>query len=291
MFKSVLFFLLISCFSLAAENGRIFFNRMDKTMKNSVWCCNSDGSNPEKLTKSTENEYCPCVSPDDDILYYAADISREVAVFSRFFTSETAVRISPFFDEIYDMAVSPDGKKILFSAFSKKLSDHDYDIYMMNGDGSSLEAIITDHGPDTFPRMTPDGKNVIFQSSRGNGYQIFSYSTLTKKTTCLTTISGAIAFSPCVTPDGKNIVFVLFDKAAKSGLFLMDLFGKNQKQVYVYPVGELCPAVSPDGKKVVLSLMLGSSRNQLYTVNLDGTDSRRITNEDGFCIFPFWSSR
>ena len=54
---------------------------------------------------------------------------------------------------------SPDGNKILFHS----KADGDWDIYVINVDGTGLVNLTADHpGPDVFPDWSPDGRTIVF---------------------------------------------------------------------------------------------------------------------------------
>jgi len=61
---------------------------------------------------------------------------------------------------------SPDGKKILFHA---KTGDN-YDIWMINADGTELTQLTTDSADDVDGSWSPDGKMIVFSSNREGSF-------------------------------------------------------------------------------------------------------------------------
>ncbi|MDZ7645718.1 MAG: hypothetical protein U5K54_00270 [Cytophagales bacterium] len=47
-------------------------------------------------------------------------------------------------------------------------ADFQFNLYMINEDGSDLEQISYDGVFDSFPMFSPDGKKIIFSSNRNN---------------------------------------------------------------------------------------------------------------------------
>jgi TolB protein len=62
---------------------------------------------------------------------------------------------------------SPDGTKIAFQS----LRDHNYEIYVMNADGSGQTNLTNHPGKDLEPSWSPDGTQIYFRTDRdGNMY-------------------------------------------------------------------------------------------------------------------------
>ncbi len=71
--------------------------------------------------------------------------------------------------------ISPDGSKIVFEVTEYFLEEgkSNSDIYLMDNNGRNLRALTNDPAADTHPRWAPDGKSVLFLSTRENGAQVW----------------------------------------------------------------------------------------------------------------------
>ncbi|MCG8098235.1 MAG: hypothetical protein JAZ05_04000, partial [Candidatus Thiodiazotropha taylori] len=66
----------------------------------------------------------------------------------------------------------PDGKRIVFSSNMDDWRDdyktygHNFELYLINSDGSGLERITYNKIFDSFPMFSPNGKKIVFGSNR-----------------------------------------------------------------------------------------------------------------------------
>ena len=65
---------------------------------------------------------------------------------------------------------SPDGNKIAFAA--GKAGTGEWDIYIMDADGSNVKKLTEHLAGDLWPTWSPDGERIAFMSSR-DGYDIY----------------------------------------------------------------------------------------------------------------------
>ena len=61
---------------------------------------------------------------------------------------------------------SPDGKKIIFASNMKDPRGGNFDLYLINVDGTGLEQVTFSDTFDGFPMFSPDGTKLIFASNR-----------------------------------------------------------------------------------------------------------------------------
>jgi len=116
------------------------------------------------------------------------------------------------FEFISDPQISPNGKKIVYvRGFADIMSDRwCYNLWTINFDGSRNRPLTTGKYNDSSARWSPDGKQIIYISTRDGSPQVYKLWPDTGQTQILTNIQtppiGNLAWSP----DGKNIVFSAF---------------------------------------------------------------------------------
>ncbi|HZH35540.1 MAG TPA: hypothetical protein VEX64_11915, partial [Pyrinomonadaceae bacterium] len=60
----------------------------------------------------------------------------------------------------------PDGKRIIFSSNVNDTKGRNFDLYLVNIDGTGLEQVTFGETFDGFPMFSPDGKKLVFASNR-----------------------------------------------------------------------------------------------------------------------------
>ena len=105
-------------------------------------------------------------------------------------------------------AWSPDGRKIAFeSAHGSSPDSINFDVFVMNVDGTGVTPLTADTAFDGQPAWSPDGTKIAFVSTRDGGYaHIFTMNATGDGVQQLTTGQWFDA-QPAWSPDGTKIAF------------------------------------------------------------------------------------
>lgn len=109
---------------------------------------------------------------------------------------------------IADLQVSPDGRQAAFVVTGHNLKEgkSNSDIFVINLDGSGLRKLTANPGSDYSPRWMPDGKNILFLSTRKDGPQVWKLPMDAGEAEKITSLSTGIN-SIRIAPDGKGFLF------------------------------------------------------------------------------------
>ena len=161
-----------------------------------------------------------------------------------------------------EATVSPDQKKIVFTS----TRDGDLDLYTMDVDGKNVKRVTKDLGYDGGAFFSHDGKKLI--------YRAFHPETAEEKKE--------------YTENLKNNVY----KPSWLELFIIDVDGKNKKQITKLKGASFAPFLFPKDNRVIFSSNYqkpGSRNFNLYAVDLDGKNLEQITFSETFDSFPMFS--
>lgn len=188
----------------------------------------------------------------------------------------------------------------------------DYDIFTAKPDGSDVKRLTDSPGYDAEATISPDGKKVVFTSTRDGDLDIYTMDLDGKNVKRLTDALGYDG-GPFFSPDGKQIVYRSFhpkteaektrykDRLANDliepnnfELWIMDADGGNKKKITDLGAASFAPFFHPDGKRIIFSSnhLADDERKRnfdLLMVNKDGTGLQRITTYESFDGFPMFT--
>ena len=152
----------------------------------------------------------PTLSPDGNRIVFTRDSNRLVAL-DLWTDGAEVIDLSKSGAKAIELGVpgdgqpnfSPDGRRIVFTS----RRDRDYEIYVMNADGSEQRRLTHSRGIDMNPVFSPDGRRIAFTSNRDGNYEIYVMDADGRNPQRVTRHPERSDF-PCWHPDGKQVVFV-----------------------------------------------------------------------------------
>ncbi|MFT3788608.1 MAG: DPP IV N-terminal domain-containing protein [Tepidisphaeraceae bacterium] len=122
-------------------------------------------------------------------------------------------------------------------------------VYTPGGKGGFIQHTYVDEGYDADVRVSPDGKSLIFTSTRHSEHpDIYTQRVDGLAVTQITTDPADDAF-PCFSPDGKRVAFAS-NRTGNWDIYVMDLDGTDVEQITRSPAQEIHPSFSPDGTRL-----------------------------------------
>jgi Tol biopolymer transport system component len=165
--------------------------------------------------------------------------------------------------------------------------DNFEDIYVMNADGTNVQQLTNNPGPEFDPMWSPDGKRIVYRDSRRGPNQddeIYLMNADGSGQTNLTN-NPANDWGAAWSPDGTWIAFNSTRAGDIPQLFVMNADGSGVEQLTEQEAEY--PAWSPDGSQIVF--MSSIPDYEIYVMNADGSGLTRLTNAPGEDGWPAWS--
>jgi Tol biopolymer transport system component len=178
---------------------------------------------------------------------------------------------------------SPNWRKI---AFCSNRESWNWDIYVMNADGTNQTRLTTNSAEDSDPACSPDGRKIAFFSNRNGTGDIYVMNSDGTNPRRLTN-NPELDHQPAWSQDGAKIAFSS-NRDGNGEIYVMNADGTDQRRLTSYPEFDLDPAWSPDGTKIAFASKRDGDYN-IYVMNADGTNQLRLTNNPSEDRHPSWS--
>ncbi|MFZ4427759.1 MAG: TolB family protein [Saprospiraceae bacterium] len=185
-----------------------------------------------------------------------------------------------------------------------------YDIFVADKKGRILRQLTAADGYDAEATVSPDGKKIVFTSTRSGDLELWTMNTDgtgLKQITFDLGYDGGAFFSP----DSKQLVFrasrpstpeaiATYKELLSKGLvqptdmeiFVCNADGSDLRQVTRLGKANWAPFFHPSGRKIIFTsnhhLSSGRAFN-LFSINTDGTGLKQITFDPIFDGFPMFS--
>src|SRR6266550_2488547 len=165
--------------------------------------------------------------------------------------------------------------------------DGDFQIYVMNPDGSGVARVTNDTGGSVDPIWSPDGKRIAYANFHSGRSEVFVINVVGTGETQLTTDGG---FPGAWSPDGTRIAFAN-SSDGDDELFLMNPDGSGVTRLTHSPGRDEGDRAgwSPDGARIVFSSDRDGGLLHVFVMNADGSGVTQLTSGDFVDDDPVWS--
>lgn len=185
-----------------------------------------------------------------------------------------------------------------------------YDIFMADLHGNIVKQLTHSKGYDAEATISPDGKKMIYTSTKDGDIDLYIMDIKTGKEKRITNTlgyDGGAWFSP----DGKKIIWRASRPTTEADVkeykdllaenlvaptnmevFVANADGSDIKQVTAFGNANWAPAYLPDSKRIIFASNHQSKRGypfNLYLINEDGSGLEKISTEKIFDAFPMFS--
>jgi Tol biopolymer transport system component len=166
--------------------------------------------------------------------------------------------------------------------------DGDFDIYIMNADGSSQINLTNNSAEDNYPVVSLDGTQVLFESNRDGNWEVYVMNSDGTDQRRLTNAPTSEDRLPTWSPDGQQVAFIS-DEDGDYEIFIMNADGTNRRQLTFNQMREGHMSWSVNNQLVYNAGPSGSSSWEIYTMDANGQNQRQLTNNSVSDWAPEWS--
>jgi len=266
-----------------SADGKTLFFTSDRSGAQNLWS-KALGGQAKQITKFKDGRVLwPTISYDGKTIVFernfaiwkmdtASGNAAEVQITRRGSPSGPSIEHLSLATGFQDLALSPDGKKIVFAARGE--------IFAASAkDGGDAVRVTRSVAAESDAVWSPDSKRIAYISERDSAPHVFLFDFTTNTETQLTSGAGADSV-PRFSPDGKLIAFVRDGKELR----VYELDSKQERKLADAKM-ERAPflnnrafAWSPDSKWLAYSAVSNKSFRNVYAVPAAGGEARQISS-------------
>ncbi len=210
-------------------------------------------------------------SPDGKTTFFVTDITGAMELWSVPSSGGWPVQLSDLGQQVTQLDISPDGKKIVLA--SDYGGDERPDLFLLSAAGGPAENITQSTRAETAPLFSPDGKRLAFLADPAEPFvfNLFVLDLATRQERQLTREAISIRY-PLWSPDGKQIAATRTGDDRAGDLVLASADGSTVE--YGFPPVKggilIAQAWSPDGKQLLTVAEDEPGFHRLYLIDSAG---------------------
>ncbi|MGI6368756.1 MAG: hypothetical protein ACOX2L_10470 [Anaerolineae bacterium] len=169
---------------------------------------------------------------------------------------------------------------------AKATAGQNWDIYLINTDGTNRTRLTQDEGDNTGPVWSPDGERLAFVSDRDGNREVYVMNADGSEPVNLTK-HDAEDWTPTWSPDGRRLAFASF-RDGNWEIYVMNADGSNQQRLTDSPGADYSPAWSPRGDAIAF-VSDRTGNLEIHLMAPDGSEVRAVTSDPATDQAPAWS--
>jgi Tol biopolymer transport system component len=162
--------------------------------------------------------------------------------------------------------------------------DSNFEIYVMNMDGTGQRRITNSPSNDISPSLSPDDTTILFASDRSGNWEIYSVRSNGGEPKALTTGQGSNS-APSWALGGTKILFVSTRDAINGELYLMKPDGTGIQRLTQDGLVKDTPVMTADGHTVLMTVT-DHGRRGIASVDVSRGQLRLLTSLDHNSMDP-----
>lgn len=257
-----------------SPDGKELLYQSRRTGTADLWVLPIDGGKPRQLTRDVRNDFSGSWSGDGKWVAFISDRGRQTDVWVVPAAGGLEQRVTETaIEEQGTPRWRPGTNELAITTNTQKSG-----VWAMDLASGSERRLTPDSIRPNFPRISPDGKQVLFQIERGGGIWDLAVVPTTGGAWRSLVAGGGTAFSPSWSPDGSKIVFQS-DRGGTNDIWVVDAAGGAPRQLVNWPGFEGNPAWSGDGSVIYFNSDRDARLGDLWKMPVSGGEPVRVTKD------------
>ncbi|MGH9843102.1 MAG: protein kinase domain-containing protein [Blastocatellia bacterium] len=180
-------------------------------------------------------------------------------------------------------AVAPRGDRLAFTQLINDTNIYRVDLTAPASHGLSRAKFLASTLEDDSPQYSPDGKSIVFGSTRSGSFEIWLCGSEGQQPRQLTAMGGPLTGTPRWSPDSRQIAFDSRSQG-NADIYVISVEGGAPRRLTTEPSEDVVPGWSKDGRWVYFCSNRGG-RREIYKLPAEGGPAVQVTTQGGFEAF------
>ena len=244
------------------------------------------GGEPKRLTFDNVSIGGLDWTPNGAYIVFSSQRLGEMGLWKVAAAGGEPARLSVGQADSFQPALSRDGHRLAYTLKSGNVNIWRYQVQPVSRRNTSPTELIASIGLNRSQQFSPDGKRIVFASTRSGNSQIWVCDSDGSNPLQLTSFGGGLTGTPRWSPDGRQIAF---DSEAEEGhgeVYVVNAEGGKPRRLTTATgtSNNYVPSWSRDGKWIYFA----SDRNeawQIWKMPAQGGQAVQVTTKGGFAAF------
>jgi TolB protein len=227
-----------------------------------IYSMDIDGKNQRRVINSTSNDRRPTWHPFNNMILFESDRNGISDLFTFDLDTKELKKVPiPLNGNKSYAHFAPNGKELIFNY---KVSDNNYNIYIISANGKRLKTIVNNAYENMYPRYSPRGDAILYfsrKNSKREFDEIYVYNLYAKKEARLTRWP-LHNFYASFSNSGSRIAYVNSKEDREPEIYIMNKDGKSPRQITFNSTVDILPNWSPHD----FNLLITGYRNGNYQI-------------------------
>ena len=227
-----------------------------------IYSMDINGKEQRRVINSASNDRRPTWHPYKNMILFESDRNGVSDLFTYDFDTKVLAKVPvPLNGNKSYAQFAPNGKELIFNY---KISDNNFNIYIVADNGKRLKTIINNAYENLYPRYSPRGDAILYfsrKSSKRVNDEIFVYNLFAKKEARLTRWPLHNYFAS-YSNSGSRIAYVNSTEDIEPEIYIMNKEGKSPRRITFNNTADILPNWSPQD----FNLLITGFRNGSYQI-------------------------
>ncbi|MCC6859016.1 MAG: PD40 domain-containing protein [Bryobacterales bacterium] len=265
--------------AFSSDGRTLVFVRTGSLSVQDIYSVPLAGGEPRRLTSDGRRIYGLAWRHTDDTIFFSSARAGSSRLW-KMSLSRPPEQVYGVGENASFLAIAPRGDRL---AYTRGIIDQNIWRYELTGPGSRGEpprSLITSTKNEQGPQYSPDGKRIVFASTRTGRWEIFLADQDGRNPIQLTALDGPAAGTPHWSPDGRQIAFDARPQG-NPDIYVVAAEGGAHRRLTNDVSEEIVPSWSRDGKWIYFA----SNRTfsyEIWKVPAGGGPAVQVTRKGGF---------